>query len=67
MDAKQEHNLMNKFKKYIKNIKKGTYLLTKYDKSYRNTRKKKNVKEERHFQNYNFNNFINCNLLTIYV
>lgn len=23
MDAKQEHNLMNKFKKYIKNIKKG--------------------------------------------
>lgn len=38
MNAKQEHNLMNKFKKYIKNIKKkGTYLLTKYDKSYRNT------------------------------
>lgn len=28
---------------------------------------KKNVKEERHFQNYNFNNFINCDLLNIYV
>lgn len=36
MDAKYKHNLMNKFEKYINNIK-GAYLLTIYIKCNRNT------------------------------